>query len=1029
MNTVTLRFWLPTAGPLALPTRRTSRALQLFAGVVLLLGGAVTAQAQTGTIAGVVMDSLGATTLPAASVVVLDANGQSVLTLGASTGASGEYTIRDVPAGSYTVRASFIGYTPQERGAVVRAGETATVDFSLVLADASLDEIVVVGYGEQRRRDVTGAVSSVSGEELAEQATPSVAQALQGRVAGVQVTPASGDPGEGARILVRGVGTLNNANPLYVVDGLLLEDIDFLNPNDVESITVLKDASATAIYGSRGANGVVVITTKRGGFGSKPTVDVRAYTGVQSLQREIALVSGPQYAQLANELAANSGLDPVFDDPDAVTTTTDWQDQVYQSAPIRNVTVAARGGTEDISYYVSGDVVTQDGILRGSAYDRATLRINNEYRLGGRARIGHNVNVIYREGERSAGVVRSALLANPTVAPMTDGEFNDVDLSSSGNPAAAVFYNRNKEKGFRLAGNAFVDFDLPFGLGLRSEFGVDLDGGEYKSFTPSFFVSPTQQNESSRLLVQETSADTWLWENTATYDLLTADSRHRLDVLGGFTLQSFNYEFLQGQRQNLIGEDPSFWYLRAGEEEGQEVTSNGRSWTMQSYLARANYSFLDRYLATVSLRVDGSSRFGPNNRYGTFPSIGLGWNVADEPFMDGVPYVSAFKVRGSYGAIGNEKIGEYAALALVNGNLNAVFGQDPTLYYGQTLTSLSNPDIKWESVVQMDVGLDAAFFNDRLTATVDYYSRDTEDILVAIPIPDYVGSAGNPIVNAASVRNSGFEASLGISGIASDFRYALSLNGSTIHNEVLALGEGNEEILSGGLGNSVTRTHRTVVGEPIGSYYGFQVEGVFQTQEEIEGAPTQGNAKPGDIRYADSNGDGRITADDKVNLGSPIPDYLLGFGVDLGWRSFDLSAAFSGAFGAEVYNARTAIRFGIDNFEESFLDRWTGPGTSNSEPRLTTSGPNYEASSRFIQDASFLKLQTLQLGYVLPPRYANRLLVNRARIYVSGTNLITFTDYNGYTPEIGGGGVLDAGIDRGVYPIARTLAVGLDLSF
>ncbi|MDT0631012.1 TonB-dependent receptor [Rubrivirga sp. S365] len=1024
MNMVTLRLRPPAAGLSARPVRR------LLAVLALVLGGAVAAQAQTGQIAGVVTDSLDATTLPAASVVVLDDDGQAIPTLGASTGAVGEYEIRGVPAGAYTVRASFIGYAPQERAVVVRAGETAMADFALVFADASLGELVVVGYGEQRRRDVTGAVSSVSGEELAEQATPSVAQALQGRVAGVQVTPSSGAPGSGAQIRIRGVGTLNNASPLYVVDGLLLDDIDFLNPNDVESIEVLKDASATAIYGSRGANGVILITTKKGGFEAGTTVSVDVYNGVQSLQREIALVSGAEYAQLANELAANTGLDPFFADPSAVVTSTDWQDQVYQTAPIRNLTVSARGGNENISYYVSGDVISQDGILQGSSYQRATLRLNNEYRLGGAAQIGHNINLIYRDGERSAGVVRAALLADPTVAPMTDGVFNDAGVrSSAGNPAASIFYNRNDEGGFRLAGNVFLDLDLPEGIGFRSNFAVDLDDAEYKNFVPVFLVSPTQQNETSRLLVEQGNTDTWLWENTLTYDLLTPDDRHRLDVLGGFTLQSYYTEEIRGRRQNLIGEDPSFWYLRAGEEDGQTVEDEASSWTMQSYLARANYSFLDRYLATVSVRVDGSSRFGENNRYGTFPSIGLGWNVADEPFMDGVPYVSAFKLRGSYGRIGNDKIDPYASLALVDNNLNAVFGGDPTLNFGQTLTSLANPDIQWESVVQTDVGLDAAFFDDRLTATFDYYRRDTEDILVRVPIPDYVGSAQNPFVNAASVRNSGFETSLGLSGTAGDFLYGVRFNGSTIHNEVLALGEGNEEILAGGLGNEVTNTNRTIVGEPIGSFYGFQVEGVFQTQEEIDNAPTRGGERPGDLRFADTNGDGTVTNDDKVNLGSPIPDYTLGFGVDLGWNGFDVSAAFTGSIGADVYNARTSVRFGVENYEESFLDRWTGPGTSDTEPRITNAGHNFLASSRFVEDASFLKLQTLQVGYAIPAQYANRIRVDRARIYVSGTNLFTLTGYDGYTPEIGGSSVLGPGIDNGVYPIARTITVGLNLSF
>ena len=1016
---------------------RIAGVRRLLALAALVVGLGAAAQAQTGTISGLVTDSTTALPLPAASVTVLDEAGVPVPTLGASTDADGEYEIENVPAGTYTVRASFVGFDAKTQTVAVLGGQTATANFALSSGGVALGDVVVVGYGEQRRRDVTGSVGSVDGEEIAEQATPSVGQALQGRVAGVTVTPSTGDPGAGAEIRVRGVGTLNNADPLFVVDGLLLDDIDFLNPNDVASVEVLKDASATAIYGSRGANGVIIVTTKRGIAGAAPVVEVNAYSGVQSLQRDVDLVTADQYVMLANELATNEGFAMPFPDGGAGIAGTDWQDVVYDAAPIRNVNVGVRGGTDNVSYYVSGDVISQDGIIGGSSYSRATLRVNNEYRVGDLFAVGHNVNLIYRDGTRApVDIVRTSLLADPTVAPGEEGAFNDAGVrASAGNPAATLFYNRNDEGGFRLAGNVFLDLDLPLDLSFRSNFGLDLDGGEYKSFAPSFFVAPTQQNETSALLVEQASTDTWLWENTVSYNFLTPDSRHRLDAVAGFTLQSFYSEFLLGTRQNIIGEDPSFWYLSAGEAEGQTVSNDASSWTMQSYLGRVNYALLDRYLATVSFRVDGSSRFGTNNRYGAFPSVGLAWNVAEETFMDGLPAVSALKLRGSYGVIGNDKIDPYAALALVTGDLNAVFGRDPGLNFGQSPISLSNSDIRWEEVEQVDVGLDAALFDSRLTATLDYYSRDTNGILVGVPIPAYVGSTGNPIVNAASVRNSGLEAAFAFGGQLGGLRFDLGVNGATIRNEVLSLGGGNEQILAGGLGNEVTITNRTVVGEPIGSFYGYQVAGVFQTQEEIDASPTLGSEEPGDLQFADTNGDGAITADDKVNLGSPIPDYTLGFNVDLAFGGFDLRSTFSGAFGQEAYNARTSVRFGVDNFETSVLDRWTGPGTSTDQPRLTNAGHNFQASSRFVEDASFLKLQVLQLGYSVPARYLSAIGASRARLYVSGTNLVTFTGYDGYTPEIGGGyssqvdasTILGAGIDRGIYPIARTVSLGVNL--
>ncbi|MGH7445740.1 MAG: SusC/RagA family TonB-linked outer membrane protein, partial [Longimicrobiales bacterium] len=493
-----------------------------------------------------------------------------------------------------------------------------------------------------------------------------------------------------------------------------------------------------------------------------------------------------------------------------------------------------------------------------------------------------------------------------------------------------------------------------------------------------------------------------------------------------------------GARTNIVGESESLWYLNAGDAEGQTNFNAASDWKMLSYLVRTNYALRDKYLLTASLRVDGSSRFGEENRYGYFPSVALGWNLHEESFMQDVDAISLFKLRGSWGQIGNDKIGAYPAIATVAGNLNAVFGEDESLNFGATPVNLANPEVKWERTTQFNVGADMSFLDARLNTTLDYYSRTTDDILIDIPIPRFVGAQGRPIINAAEVRNTGIEGSVSWNEQRDGWGFEVGLNGATVNNEVLALAEGNEEIFGGGLGNETGFTTRTVVGEPIGSFWGFQIDGVFQNQAELDAGPRRNNAEAvGDLRYADLSGpdgvpDGIITDLDKTFIGSPIPDFTYGLYGQVNVGIFDFSAAFSGQSGNEVFNGKKAVRFGIENFEESYLDRWTGEGTSNWEPRVTNAGHNYLASERFIEDGSYFKLQTAQLGARLPSSVTGNLGVDGARLYVSGTNLFIVSDYSGYTPELAGtGSVIASGIDffNGVFPPARTITVGLDLTF
>ena len=897
-----------------------------------------------------------------------------------------------------------------------------------------LEEVVVVGYGVQRKSDLTGSIASIDAEDIQRIPSGNVEQALQGKIAGVQVTPSSGRPGAGAIVRIRGIGTFNDSSPLYVVDGMLLNDISFLAPDDIESLEVLKDASATAIYGSRGANGVIIVTTKKGTVSGEATISASAYYGVQEVAKRLDLVNASEYAQLVNELSVNEGGAIRYENPTVFGEGTDWQDLIFQTAPIRNVQVAANGGSESMIYNVSFNYFAQEGIIRGSDYERFTLRINNEYRLKNYVSWGHNLALTYTETENGPGVLTTAYRSTP-IAPVFDslGNFSPLsaEISSTANAEASFFYNNSNGLAYRGVGNVYMDIKPFAGLTFRSSLGLDLSKGENKSFVPVFEVSAIQQNRESRLAVGNTTSRSWLWENTLTY--AKEWKNHRLNVLGGITSQEFNFEQISGSRLNLIGEEESFFFLNAGDETTSTVNNFADTWSILSYLFRLNYTLMDRYLLTVSYRADGSSKFGANNRFGYFPSVALGWNLTGESFMEGQTAVSRLKLRGSWGQVGNEKIGTFRYSPLVTSNLNVIFGPDENLdnvQNGAAVLNLANPDLRWEETTQIDFGVEFGLFNNRLSAEIDYYSRTTNDILAAVPIPDFIGSEQNPVVNAAEMRNSGLDLNLSWRESRNKFEYSISVVASTVDNEVLSIGGGREEIFGGGLGFGGWLGTRTIIGAPIGSFYGWKVAGVFQNEEEFNSLPRRGSeGGVGDLRFEDIDGDGQITDADRTFLGSPIPDFIYGLNLNLAYAGLDLAIEFNGQSGNEIFNSKKAARFGLYNFEDSFLDRWTGPGTSSFEPRVTNSGHNYIPSDRFIEDGSFVRLRNVQIGYTLPNQWLQKARLRDFRIYLSGTNLITWTDYSGYMPEVGSSSPFASGIDRGIYPIAKTYTVGLNISF
>lgn len=984
-----------------------------FLVLILLAGGQVFAQHQ---VSGTVTDEFNEP-LVGATVVV------SGTTRGAYTDSEGRFSLNS-PTPTDSVIASYFGY---EKKAVAIEGKS---ELAIVLQESqfSTEEYVVIGYGRVRKSDLTGAVSRIDAEEVGNIPNASVSQLLQGKAAGVQVTPASGAPGAGAVIRIRGVGTLNNASPLFVVDGMLLDDIDFLNPNDISSIEVLKDASATAIYGSRGANGVVIITTKSGVAGESK-ITVQAYEGFQDVIRNIALTNANEYAILSNELAANEGRGPTFVDPSAFGEGTNWQDVIFDRAAIRSYQLAFSGGSDKMTYRVSGDYFKQDGIIRDGSFDRISLRVNNEYKVKPYLTVGHNLAMIYSTRVGEAGILGNAYRADPTIAPFDSlGEFSNTTVNAPvGNAEASIFYNNNKSFSYRAVGNVYADVNFLKHFTFRTSLGVDVNAGFFKSFTPVFFVSPIQQNQESRLTAGLNRSQNILWENTLSY--IREWSNQRLSVVGGVTTQAFAFEDLGGSRINFPGETEEFFFLNAGEIEGQTNYNSSFEWAMLSYLARANYSFNDRYLLTASVRRDGSSRFGKDNKYGIFPSVAVGWNISEEVFWNSLDVVNRVKFRASWGVIGNDKIGAYPSTQVVSQNLNAIFGPNESLNTGASIITSANPGIRWEETEQLDIGLEFGVWNDRLSGEVDYYQRTTNDILVAVPIPAYVGSANNPTINAARVRNSGIDLSLSWRDLLGDFGYRITGMLSTVENEVLELGEGNEEIFGGGLGVGGLLGTRTVPGLPIGAFFGYQVDGVFQTQEEIDNSPNRGVEVPGDLKFVDTNNDGVISTEDRTYLGSPVPTLIYNGDIELTYKGLALAVSVYGQRGNKIINAKKMARFGTPNFESSYLDRWTGEGTSNSEPRVTNGGHNYEPSERFLEDGAFTRIRNVRLGYDLPTSFINRIRMKQVQVYVSGSNLFTWQTYSGYTPEITSGSVIATGIDQGVYPISKIWTTGINIQF
>ncbi|RYY57416.1 MAG: TonB-dependent receptor [Chitinophagaceae bacterium] len=963
------------------------------------------------------------------------------------TDADGFYSISAVPGDS--LRISSIGYKTISR--VIVAGSTQ-VNLALEPSENTMGDVIVVGYSSQRKNSITGAVSTVNMANLSKTRIPEVGQALQGQVAGVFVAANTGAPGDGFKLRIRGEGTLGNNDVLYVVDGVPTRDIRFLNSNDVASMTVLKDAAAAAIYGSRASAGVVVITTKAGQKG-KTNVDLDYFTGIYRAANLPTMLNADQYLTVKDRAWHNTlGNDPAATSPyvsdrgTLAMANTDWLDELFTNGIANSIQVSASGGTDKVQYLLSAGYFGQNGIVteKNDEFKRYNFRANINANLTERLRIGTNLNISYSKQDKlsssgdAPGVIRHALIRPPVLAvfkdpsdptynpanPYTDLPFytgNNGGWSRnyeySSNPLAIVHFTDDTRKTYQTFGNIYGEYAFlaDKSLRFRTNVGVDIAFQHNKNFAQNFgddndadpaelYPGMGRNNKPNNLDENFGDAMTFTFTNTLNYTK-TFGGLHSINALVGTENISTRTSGVGGSRQNFDNSTGPFRYLDYGSDVNKSSSGSATQWSLVSFFASANYGYDNKYFVGGTIRADGSSRFGPNNRWGYFPSVSAGWRISQESFMQDINWISDLKLRGSWGKAGNQEIPDNAYETLVT----KVGGVVNTIRYG-------NPDIKWEATTQSNIGLDLSALKNKLTLSADYFNKTTNDILLSVGLPAVsVGVIQSTFVNAGQVRNKGFELGIGYQNYDRDFRYSVNGNIATVTNRVEKL----QQFVKN-LNDDATHT-RTEVGQPISSYYGLVFEGIYQNTGEVTRHlfSNANGALPGDIRFRDVNNDGQINADDRAIIGNPIPKYTYGFNFNAEYMNFDLSFLVQGVQDVDRYNdLKQILNFDSRPFNSTtdVLGAWNGEGTSNRQPRVTfNNNGGGNVSSVFVEDASYVRLKNIELGYSLNLKKGN---IRGLRFYVSAQNLVTIADYSGLDPES------TSLIDKGTYPLSRGFLIG-----
>ncbi|WP_158857490.1 SusC/RagA family TonB-linked outer membrane protein [Lunatibacter salilacus] len=959
---------------------------------------------------------------------------------------------------------SYLGFIPQE----ITVGNQSFVEVRLVADDLSLDEFIVTGYGSQKRKDVTGAVSTIDMEEIANIPSAGIDGMIQGRAPGVNVV-SDNAPGGGVAIRVRGFSTIRNNDPLYVIDGVpTTSGINMINPNDIASFQVLRDAAAASIYGSRAANGVVIITTKKGRT-EETRMNFNSYVGVQTPFNLPRMLNAADYGNLLWEATLNDGGQPSsdvygsgpqptipswIDQAETVPSAdVDWVNEIFRAAVIQSYNLDFSKSTKDANHFLSFNYFDQEGLIKHTGFKRFATRFNSEFKLFDRLTIGENITAAYTW---NTDVTTNAALGSivydayrfPSISPVYDvnGDFAGSATSDTQNPLGRL--NRNKDnvrKNLKLFGNVYANLELSEGLELKTNLGVNFENYNFRRFNPVFEEIYTQRVLSD-LSTENRYQYEWVWSNTLNYSRIFG--KHQFGMLAGIESISFYREGFSASRFGFPYDDPNFRYLDAGDGSDQRNTGTASDWSLFSYLAKVEYSYADKYLASITVRRDGSSKLA-NNRWGTFPAFSAGWRISGEDFFD-LAMVDDLKLRVGWGETGNQDIPPYSTFSSYRSYPNysnyPISGSQNNVALGLTETRNGNPNLKWETTTQTNLGLDATLFNHRLGINLDYFVKRTSDMLIERPLSPMLGGSNiSSWDNAGEMRNRGLELQLQYySKPEGDFTYSVGLNLTAIRNEMTGLPDEVDYIaLPSSLLHTVNfgqEVTRSAVGQPIASFYGFEALGIFTSQEEIASHATQAEARPGDLKFRDINGDGVIDNQDRTFIGNPHPDMTLGLNFSGNYKQFDASFFFYGSFGNETYDL---TRYYLDFFNlsaynkhERVLDAWRPDNTGSTIPRLSLNdrNNNIRPSSYYISDGSFLRLRNMQIGYSLPEDVLAKLRLTKLRVYLQAQNLFTITKYEGMDPEIGLQNYnselrnLDIGVDRGIYPPNRNFTLGVNLT-
>ncbi len=973
--------------------------------------------AQQITVQGVVKDQTGETVI-GASVM------EKGTTNGTITGIDGDFSLNMSPNGTLVV--SFVGYKTQE---VQVKGQK---QLQVVLSEDAemLDEVVVIGYGTMKKSDLTGAVSSIGNKDIKDSPVSNLGQAIQGKISGVQIVDA-GKPGDNVSIKIRGLGSINNCDPLVVIDGVPTDlGLSSLNMADVERLDVLKDASATAIYGSRGANGVVMITTKRGTEG-KGKLAVSANYSFQNATNVPSLLNAAQYAELSNDMMVNSGRNPnpEWANPSELGAGTDWMDELLRTGVMQNYTVSYSGGNEKSHYYVSGGFLDQSGIVKSVNYRRFTFQSNSDAQVLKWLKFFNNITFSADTKKSGSYNIGDALKALP-IYPVKneDGSWSGPDgnsewYGSTRNPIGPTELNKSQTDGYNFLANLTAELTFTKWLKFKSTFGYDAKFWFIDNFTPKYNWKPTPTEETSRYK-SDNKSFTYLWDNYFLFDH-TFSEKHRVGLMAGMSAQWNTNDYLNAQKNVFMFDNV---HEMDNGEEMYAIGGNETEWALLSYMARVNYSYEDRYLLTATIRRDGSSRFGKKHRWGTFPSVSVAWRASQEKWFPKNDYINDLKVRAGYGVTGSQaSVGNYSYLASYNTSVYP-FGISSGNQTALVSSTLANPYIHWEEVAQTNIGFDASLFNSRVMFSFDAYLKETRDMLVkaSIPITSGFEDTTTTYTNAGKVRNQGIEMSLHTINLTGELGWETNLTATYNKNKIKDLNSDVPYYI-----NQINNSYVTMLAKdyPINVFYGYVTDGIFQNQSEVNTHAVQPGAEPGDIRFRDLNNDGVINDSDRTVIGNPNPSWLFSMNNSLSYKGFELSVFLQGIAGNKIYNANNIDNTGMAaayNQTTDVLKRWQGEGTSNSMPRAVFGDPNQNTrvSDRFVENGSYLRLKNITLSYTFPKQWLQKAQIENARLSLSCENVATITGYSGFDPEVG-----INGIDQNRYPISRTFSLGLNFNF